>query len=674
MDVRRSNFAQVLEVIAAALPEAEFVAIDLEFTGIQAASEPDSYADTPLERLEKTCRIVETFAPIQLGITICSTAQKLSSYSIMMAPESTFLCDVGALKFVRAHNVDLNAWVDEGVRHISHQEAVLPAASSICQEGLLEPLLKIHEQARGTTFLCQAERLRAERRRGLDLNEWVEAQQATVGSDSARFGSLPSSGSGSSPEDWAERQVGLPRLWEMLKRAGKPIVVHCGLPDVLFLLSAFEQRVLPRDPAKLAKLLKDCLPSGVYDTAYLHESVGDLRLRPLGLHSFANSAREHHKRRHGCELQFTLERLTAERYGSGLRSECEELAHEAGYDSFLTTVLFSYLKESHSMIVKQSLNRFYLYKSTDCLQLSHLRCPASGKGTFAIKVYDSERLVVAELLSEDAQKHTTSRISEARREERENAFYYRKMDEWSLLIPGCEEAKLIALSSRLRGVKWTDFYTWQKQARATRSGLVRPPDRERQFIGMIKSFNREKGYGFISCQDTSRIYDCDVFLHQHQASGFQEGQHVRFVVVCNDKGQPQARDVEECIFSGVIRSFDGQSRCISISCPVTFRMYGSDVSMPGHFPQVQVGEPVSFSVVLVQGQLVAQRLFRTRPTELQPARLQQNLQNHSYSTGVPEFTERAHREPVRSAFVGNSSGLRPQAPGPLNGVRLLVST
>jgi len=64
------------------------------------------------------------------------------------------------------------------------------------------------------------------------------------------------------------------------------------------------------------------------------------------------------------------------------------------------------------------------------------------------------------------------------------------------------------------------------------------------YIGRLKSFNVKNGYGFIECMRSRRDYGADVFVHKNFVPmPWNIGQPVEFAVMANQRGQPQAFDV-----------------------------------------------------------------------------------------------------------------------------------
>lgn len=64
-----------------------------------------------------------------------------------------------------------------------------------------------------------------------------------------------------------------------------------------------------------------------------------------------------------------------------------------------------------------------------------------------------------------------------------------------------------------------------------------------RFQGRIKSFNAEKGYGFVESAQATQVYGRDVFLHKAHIGTFSIGAFVTFAVEMNKQGMPQARDL-----------------------------------------------------------------------------------------------------------------------------------
>merc|ERR1712203_130104 len=65
------------------------------------------------------------------------------------------------------------------------------------------------------------------------------------------------------------------------------------------------------------------------------------------------------------------------------------------------------------------------------------------------------------------------------------------------------------------------------------------------FVGEVKSFDTQRGYGFIACKELKDLgYLSDVFLHHARSScAVDMGDAVSFTAYLNDKEQPQARNV-----------------------------------------------------------------------------------------------------------------------------------
>lgn len=65
-----------------------------------------------------------------------------------------------------------------------------------------------------------------------------------------------------------------------------------------------------------------------------------------------------------------------------------------------------------------------------------------------------------------------------------------------------------------------------------------------KYHGWIKSFNTQKGFGFIHCNDTLALYQRDVFLHKAQIGDLKIGSFVSFRCEVNKQGMPQAKDLQ----------------------------------------------------------------------------------------------------------------------------------
>lgn len=80
---------------------------------------------------------------------------------------------------------------------------------------------------------------------------------------------------------------------------------------------------------------------------------------------------------------------------------------------------------------------------------------------------------------------------------------------------------------------------------------------DKTYTGTVKSFNEEKGFGFIACEELHTLFARDVFLHHSQRSGFSVGESVAFQIDVDPiKGSPKAR----CLKAGpVLEGAEAQS-------------------------------------------------------------------------------------------------------------------
>lgn len=76
--------------------------------------------------------------------------------------------------------------------------------------------------------------------------------------------------------------------------------------------------------------------------------------------------------------------------------------------------------------------------------------------------------------------------------------------------------------------------------------LTYPPAKaitERRSVGYVKSFNGEKGFGFIACDELREVFGNDVFIVAAQLGDTPVGSEVSFAVALNKDNKPQAYDV-----------------------------------------------------------------------------------------------------------------------------------
>lgn len=68
----------------------------------------------------------------------------------------------------------------------------------------------------------------------------------------------------------------------------------------------------------------------------------------------------------------------------------------------------------------------------------------------------------------------------------------------------------------------------------------------RAFVGKLKQYSEDKGWGFIECKETHHMFGKDIFVHKREFDPgiiLDNGDSVMFLVVSGKDGRPEAKDV-----------------------------------------------------------------------------------------------------------------------------------
>eukprot|EP00928_Gymnodinium_smaydae_P046244 TRINITY_DN30806_c0_g1_i1.p1 TRINITY_DN30806_c0_g1~~TRINITY_DN30806_c0_g1_i1.p1 ORF type:complete len:740 (-),score=151.82 TRINITY_DN30806_c0_g1_i1:176-2395(-) len=156
-----------------------------------------------------------------------------------------------------------------------------------------------------------------------------------------------------------------------------------------------------------------------------------------------------------------------------------------------------------------------------------------------------------------------------------------------------------------------------------------------RMTGVVKSFDTERGYGFLTCADAREKFDRDVFVHATQIKSFKVGDGVSFSVRINNQNQPQGYDLaaapnavakqqsdgdpekkpdaktddsgEE--FEGEVKTFNPSTNYGFVSCERVHELYDRDCFIHGsQLEDIGVGDKIKFRVVLRRGFPSAQQV------------------------------------------------------------------
>jgi len=133
------NADQVLKKFKEAIPNAVFVAVDCEFSGlrsnkIQGMPRRITRHDSPQDRYGRVRHSASDFALLQLGLSVFTYQETKGSFlcttfTLNLFPQTTmkgydkrFLCQASSMKFLAAHNFNFNKLFTEGIAYLSKED------------------------------------------------------------------------------------------------------------------------------------------------------------------------------------------------------------------------------------------------------------------------------------------------------------------------------------------------------------------------------------------------------------------------------------------------------------------------------------------------------------------------------------------------------------------------
>ncbi|XP_041362495.1 poly(A)-specific ribonuclease PARN-like isoform X2 [Gigantopelta aegis] len=133
MDVTKNNFAAVFSDITKAIEDADFLAIDGEFTGLDTPQVGHvTFYDTPEERYQKLRKGSTDFLLIQFGLAAFTYDDETKSHTAKLfnfyvfprpytrqAPDRRFLCQSSSIDFLASQGFDFNKLFRDGIPYLT---------------------------------------------------------------------------------------------------------------------------------------------------------------------------------------------------------------------------------------------------------------------------------------------------------------------------------------------------------------------------------------------------------------------------------------------------------------------------------------------------------------------------------------------------------------------------
>lgn len=419
MEVTRLNFKESLPIVANAIEDSSFIAVDAEFSGLNSCRRENAL-DTCDERYQKLLKSIKDFTVMQIGVCTFTWDDEQQQYIAKpfnfyvfpkpynrQMPDMRFLCQSSSLDFLAGQGFDFNKWVYHGIPFLlpsdedklrrmvsaNHDQAVHNGASSTPgSEEKVVPIPPAFEKTielimqKVEKFVKDPEQkslslppsspllrklvyssAKAVHKTGLHLeskkNDDNEKFIMITKCSEEEKKDLVKEKFDQEQED-IEQAVGFAKVMRLLSQSGKVILGHNMLLDLLHMIRLFVSP-LPGNLEDFKALTKGVLPR-LLDTKVIAST------EPLQSHFPISHLQEVYKK--CAEAPFVKPNvLLADGFEN--YSPDTNKAHEAGFDAYMTGVAFvamaSFLEKKRDGsapcgemdfdIIKPFLNKIFLF-------------------------------------------------------------------------------------------------------------------------------------------------------------------------------------------------------------------------------------------------------------------------------------------------------------------------
>ena len=430
MELTRDNYYDIEIKILKDIEECDFIAFDLEFSGL--IQNKFKIYDSPEEYFTKLKYNAENFRIIQFGI--CTFKKNIQNpqeyiakpYYIYVFPSekqnnNRFDFQIGAIIFNREHGCDFNKWISKGVPYLNEENLnklkeremkgdinkYNPNISSMYKninlykqkdKNIYENFLKRfndfiknenekifkHEKINKHIVLYFLNELNEEIRNKI----FIEYKEETIGTEFKDYIIIHKI----SPEEkqlkiieknkeinnLLKREKGVKNIIDKIIETKKPIVGHNCYIDLLFIYNHFIEEI-PKEYKEFKKILIKKFKGGIYDTKYLYnESCFDfsenkeLNNIKNNIHLeclYTNLSKENIKLNDDKKIKIKI----SEGFIDYLNQNNESKFHQADYDSFTTGCAYIYMTNIlGDKFIKEHMNKLNCYKGLySCFDLNN---------------------------------------------------------------------------------------------------------------------------------------------------------------------------------------------------------------------------------------------------------------------------------------------------------------